>query len=404
MISTPTPVPTGSFEIAADVISGSDLALASDGTSWIAAFSAIGSRGKADVFTVPVSSDGSVPDAAPILISDVARLPSSVFNAAQATYSSPAITFDGGDYALVFFGAGGSGDTGDDPPGGQMVFATGISTAGEVNTRISSPVENVSIGTAQPALFEPLGAAAADDSAFVLFSVGSLMYCFVPGCRVSVGAVLVSFATDPPQNDVPFDLAGPGLSNPFGLPLSGPAIAWQGSHALAAWGEVEVRGGMAQEMVVKGALLAPRQEPEGVLIASSDALVDATAVAVGDGQYLVVWRREQELRARLFRPGTGPLGPDDGFVVAAGPGTKRLGGTAFAQGVYLVVWTEEDGRVFVAHISADGNVKSTVEFGDGASGGSAVASNGSTFLVAYLRGGGESGNTANLVGAFVPPP
>jgi hypothetical protein len=409
---TPTPVPTpppDPFTIAAAVPDGGPPGVAFGTGRFLVAYSDVGGRSAPDLYGLRLTDEGVIIDREPLLLSQVGDDP--FLDPADAFYSSSAIAFDGTRFGVFFFG-GGTVSGVEGLPGEVLDFVP-VTPSGDVLGPATQLAARETFSMVATSIAPPVAAAGASGRFVDLFQ--NLQLTGGPpsvfgGTLISVLGSFVSVVDGAVQTAGVGDIT-PDVPPPVGeivASASAPGVATSGTTTLGAW--VETRSPVAMPsptIALRGALMVPDGDPELLSFSSVEPGSQGAAVATDGTDFLLVWTSATaegpmtltEVRAVRYRPGTGVLDPDGGFLVAAGPGAKNLGGVAFGDGVYLVVWTENDDSVWACGVLPDGTVQGAFAIGGGPGNEASVAFGRERFLVVFNRDAGDS--TVDVMGTFV---
>ena len=403
--------PSGPFVIAADSSQGAGFGAASDGSSFVVAYSVMGQRDHPDVVALRVSESGETIDPAPVAISDAQSDPFLLPETAE--YTGAAVAYDGAQYGVSFLGFG---DTETCSACGEEVAFVPVATSGNTLAKPTLIDSVTSFSMSASSLRLPVPVSGADDKFTLLYvtAEGGITGSFstIDGANLAYGnGAITSQAI---ENLVP----DAGYSDQSVTTAWAPSVGVGGSGALGAWLESRSPlGPGAAETYLEGAWLTPDGGVSRVELASLGANASfgqpspnipdsGTAVATNGEDFLVVWGTKPnsdnlptELRGLRYQPATGPVDPDGGFIIAGGSSGKRLGGAAMKGGRALVVWGE-DGSVRGAYIEQDGSPDAPFVIDEGpADASTSIASNGENFLVVYAHP--EVGNKSSIRGQLL---
>lgn len=406
----PTPTPTGTptatatpsdgFVIARGAASDLPPAVAWGGGRYLVAWSALAGRAQADVVGTRLDANGNVADASALLLSDLGGAP--FLSADSAQYRSPAIAYDDRVFGVFFTGSGSVASFG---APGQVVAFTAVPPEGTPIVPATQLASQAAVGMVASFLTPPVGAADVAGSFAGVFQ-NTLQGIQTPKLpSVLSDVVTVRDGTVSAQPPVTLLDAAPPFPGGVIPTDSAPGAGGNGEVALVAW--VETLTDIATQQStssVSGALLSPAGDPSRVTIGSARVGAAGVAVASDGSDFLVVWTSPAsdgagltEVRAMRYRPGSGALDPDGGFVVADGPGVKSLGGVAFGDGGHLVVWAE-GGGVRGVRVSTDGAAGAPFTIDAGPAGVPAVASDGARWLTVFVRSSPD--DAGDVVGRF----
>lgn len=406
---TPAPTPTGvpsPFTIAAGVGPDALPAVAFADSTYLTTFSRP-SSGQRDVYGVRLAPDGTVLDATPMLLSELAA--DSFLDPADASYDSASIAAGASGFGVFFNGSGTV--RGAEIPGEIVGFAAlpssgpPLQPATEVDTQASfSMVQTVLAGVS--------GATSFASRYVALYRRATAMVGspFVLGQIDGADVVVEGGSVDVVSNYV---VAGGMVVDGVVHDVSAARIASDGTTALAAWFDVLIDVAPPEPPHVTSQLLTGAlRTPAGTMpVALAELTGEPGDNAIGsDGaEYLVVWsvatvaaNPPDEIRALRYLPGDGGepgvAMPPGGFLIADGAAAKNLIGVAFADGAWLVTWLE-DGTLRGARIRANGTAAAPFTIDPAPVSSAALASDGERFLVVVEKPT-EAG--IDLIGQFVP--
>ncbi len=399
--SVPSP-PDGPFVIARET-SPSGIAVGSDGTAWLVAYTASGG-----VVGKRLDTLGVVLDASPIVLSAAAEdrngedldLPE-----IEATFWAPALAFDGAAYAVSFNGNRKFASSASE--GIYEVWTQRVSPAGDLLGPGELLKESNSPQLGDLAPREPTAIASGAGEILTLYTQTMCALRFSPlapcPLRLSVDAqVLIDNGEGYDHGERIGLRSAPGpIPVSAIVPISPPAAAWNGNATLAAWSEATVAsaldGGFSNPMIA--AALLRDGAFERLLVESGGDFAGKVAVAAHRGNFLVVWQSEMrnEIRGRFIdsegrNVNTGPASA----ITSDEEGTLRLGGAAATEDGFLVAWVIGD-ELQAVRFDAEGVQGETFLLDAGpVDSGVAVAANDSGYLVAFRR------PDADLIGRFLP--
>lgn len=392
MTPAATATPAGGIVVARGAVPDLPVGIARGAGAGLVAWSALAGRAEPDVVGVRLDAGGNVVDASPLLLSDLGNAP--FLDAASAEYQSPGIAYDGSVFGVFYAGSGTVAQFG---APGQVIAFTAVPPDGGAIVPATQLASQATVGMVANFLTPPIAAADAAGSFVGVFQnvLQGIQTPKLPSVLADV--VTVRDGTVSTQPPVTLLDARP----PFqGVIPTGSAPGAAGNHAavLGAW--IQTLTDIATQQstaTVSGALLSPSADPTPVTIGSARVGAAGVAVASDGGDFLVAWTSPTadggslvEVRASRYRAGTGPLDPDGGLVVAAGPGVKSLGGAAFDGAAYLVVW-EENGSVRGARVATDGTSEAPFTIDAGPAGTPAVACEAGCLTV-FVRPAGDAGD------------
>jgi hypothetical protein len=396
---TPTATPDPTFTIAEDLPSASGVAAAFGGERYLVTFSQPTDRAYDDVVGVRLTTDGSVLDSAPLLLSDLGAEP---FLGPVGAYVPGGIAFASGSFGAFFFGSSVNDAAG---PPGQVVGFVGVPPDGPPVLPATAIDEQLSFSMAQTALVSPVAAT----------SNGALFLGVYQRVLSLAGAFLVSrvtgqIVTGPP--DVRAQEIGPfsGIAPPpDGIITSGspPGVATRDDGAaLVAWIETVVDQDRPSDPTTRlqGVVLT-ESAATPVTLAGANANSYGVAIATEGTSFLIVWstatdadpNTRSELRAIRYTPGGAPE-PAGGFVVAGGAAAKDIAGIVFASGEFLVAWTE-NGALRAARLGTTGTAVTQLTLEPGPVAAATLATDGARVLVVFERE--ESNDRFDILGRFV---
>lgn len=389
-----TATPSGGVVVAHGAVPALPAGIASGAGRFLVAWSSIVGRAQPDVFGVRTDANGNVADASPLQLSDLGTAP--FLDAATAEYQSPGIAYDGSTFGVFFAGSGSVAQFG---APGQVIAFSAVPPEGGPIVPATQLASQATVGMVASFLTPPIAAADGAGSLIGVFqnvlqgiqtpklpSVLSDVITVRDG-SVSAQPLVTLLDARPPFQDV----------IPTG---SAPGAAGNGEVVLAAWIQTAtVIATQQSTATVSGAVLSSGGDPTPVTIGSARTGAAGVAVASDGSDFLVAWTLPVadggdlvEVRAARYRVGTGTLDPDDGFLVAAGPGVKSLGGAAFHIDAYLVVW-EENGVVRAARVGTGGTAAEPFTIDDGPAGTPAIACEDASCLTVFVRAaGGDAGD------------
>lgn len=314
------------------------------------------------------------------------------------SWTSPAVGFDGTRYAVVYAGSG----TVQGSIPGAAITAVQVGSDGSVGLA-TDLAETAEIGTCQSSVVPPPAISGNNTTSFASIwpleegcAGGPVLDRLGGAFAIVQGAGFVVIATEPLLPPV----------NEQTVVSSAASVASSGATTVGVWTEM-AEGSTAVNVEV--AVLANGSTQRVLLAAAGGGLV-RPAIASDGADYLVVWQSAPNaISGARFRPGTGPLDGDDGFVIAQASG-KTLGEprVAFADDRYLVAWTADPGESGLGHpdlraaeVSPQGRVAAakTLVRGLDASG-IAIAASGDTFVIPFVV---ESGTGDALQAAVYRP-
>jgi len=369
--------PVTEFVVAARVPSDSTFGAASAGQDFLVAYTALGPRAENDVVGVRVSRAGELLDASPFPISAAPR--DSLLDSGRASYGNPAVAAGESGYGVVYLGR-------DPGTTAREVAFVPVSFGGRT-TAPPTPLRFSFVSA-------PVGIARRDAGFTAVYSREQRLMSPRPGLIQDVTFVSPEAAFLDQEGDrveaQPVDGLAPevGVTDDGVSTTQAPSVASSPTDTLVAWFQFFSSG--EHDLELRGAWIAPQEPSETVTLATASTTVAATRAASSGSDFLVVWTAtaqdtpsRNEIRGVRVRRQSGAVGSD--FVAASGPEVKALGGVAFARDHYLVVWSE-DGVVVATHVDRDGSVGApfVVDAGPAAPE-TAVASDGTRFLVLFAR-------------------
>lgn len=395
-VATPTGGP-GTFPIVSGLDSATGVAAAWGGDGYLVTFGDQGNRTSPDVFGIRLTPDGAV-DGSGFLLSDFGDSP---FLGPDGSYFPNAIAASTTEFGVFLYG------TGEIPAGppGQVVGFARVPFGGAPILPTIAIDEQASFSMAQTALASPI-AATSNGTLFlgiyqrVLTMLPSISIRQVVGQIVTVDGGVVQA-----QEIGPF--SGMVSDEGVGTTGSAPGVAIRNdSTAMVAWVEtVFTPGDPTSNSTRVQSVLLTDGGATFVTLAETTPLSQGVAVASDGEGFLVVWQAPpagsstlSELHAIRFTPGESPT-PEGGFVLAGGSMSKALTGVAFAGGVYLVTWIEDD-VLRGARLGVDDEQGQVFTIDAGPAASAALATGGERFLVVFDRTRDDAGS--DVLGGFVP--
>ncbi len=407
-----SPFPTGAFEVVADAPRGSAFSAASDGDGYLVVWTAFLGRGGSDVVAMRLSSRGEPLDVEPLRLSDAGA--AAYLEGATAAYEGPGASFDGERYSVGLYGSGRIAEN-TQAPGQEVAFVT-VSPDGRVDGPPTVLATQFSFSTGFTALRPPVVTAGTEQglvAAYPFFHAGGAEGFGTNGLSFvsASGAVLAI--------DVESDLIGP---RPVLTSQSEPSIT-AGSGAVLA-PRIEARFFLGRgnepapepEVDVRAQWLVGNSSEDIVLATASPAVLGSlrlgppefrTAVAAGPDDFLVLWTLQGEgeprapkvIHSARTRWTNGAPESDPPLIVAEGESAKNLGGVAYAEERFLVVWAEGEAALGVT-VGRAGSVSAPFEIDPGpVLGAPVVTTDGAHFLVLIARP--KTVDSVSIDGVFV---
>lgn len=302
------------------------------------------------------------------------------------SWTSPAVGFDGTRHAVVYAG---SGTVQGSVPGAAItVVQVGVDGSVGLATDLAETAE---LGTCQSSVVPPPAISGSSVTSFAAIwpleegcAGGPVLDRLGGAFAVVQGAGFAVVPTEP-------------LLPPVGeqtVVSSAASVATSGATTLGVWTEM-AEGSAAVSVAV--ALLA-NGSTQRVLLASAGGGLVRPSLASDGADYLVVWQSAPNaISGARFRPGTGPLDGDAGFVIVQASG-KTLGEprVAFADDRYLVAWTADPGDaglgrpdLRVIEVSPQGRLGTAKTLVRGLDApGIALAASDDTFVIAFVVASG----------------
>lgn len=353
-------------------------AVASDGTNWFVAWSALsGLMFDSDIRATRISPAGAVLDPAGIDVSTAADW-----------QSSPAVAWNGTNFFVVWEDSRSGADSdiygARVAPDGAVLDAAGIAIGTNTNDQRgpsiawNSGVHYVAWEEGSYSAANIRGARVAPDGTVLDAGGSNLCTAARRQALPSVAPLGTGFMIvwDDERNTIP-DIYGARVSgsgellDPSGISISqaddaqqNPALAWNGTNCVVIWGDA--RDGVSFN--IHGARISPAGailDATGFPVCTQSGDQDEAAIAWTGSRFLVAWadwrngtNTDYDIYAARLDGGGALLDGGSGFLVAEAPGYQGATVAATSGTNVLIAWTDmrKDADIYAARVSDAGAV------------------------------------------------